>query len=98
MSFLIILKINLILFITFENNLAFYDLPQHMPPYLQGIDQEEWQKMQGQLPKTAPNSVTTLDIMKEILKTKGEGFKKKKKDMGGITKSKNEPCFQAIYS
>lgn len=41
MSVLIIFKMNLILFIIFENNLAFYSLPQHMPPYLQGIDQEE---------------------------------------------------------
>lgn len=41
--------------------------------------------MQGQLPKMAPNSVTTLDIMEEILKKKGG--RGEKKGMGGITKS-----------
>lgn len=87
MSVLIIFKINLILFIIFENSLAFYDLPQHMPPYLQEIDQEEWQKMQGQLPKMAPNSVTTLDIMEEILKKKGgRGEKKAWEGLPKVTK------------
>lgn len=43
--------------------------------------------MQGQLPKMAPNSVTTLDIMEEILKKKGgRGGKKGREGLPKVTK------------
>ena len=47
--------------------------------------------MQGQLPKMAPNSATTLDIMEEILKSKGG---RKKKAWEGLPKVKMNPAFK----
>lgn len=46
--------------------------------------------MQGQLPKMAPNSATTLDIIEEILRR----FKKKKN--GGVPKLKMKPAFKLL--
>lgn len=48
--------------------------------------------MQGQLPKMAPNSATTLDITEEILKSKWG--RKKKKAWEGLPKVKMNPAFK----